>query len=120
MISVEDVLAHIVQEVRANAPDGNMSTAEDILAGLAFNIRISITTDVEETEADYLDRFGKGYTFYFRLANYEHGRILAGQIYWIMLGQRPDLSLHTGEKFGPDEKLYLFVHVTHLTPPPLN
>lgn len=120
MISVEDVLAHIVQEVRAGSPAGKASSAEDILAGLAFNIRVSITTDIEETEADYLDRFGHGHTFYFRLANYEHGRILAGQIYWIMLGQRPDLSRHTGDKFNGDDKLYLFVHVTHLTPPPLN
>ena len=82
-----------------------------------YDLHLSITTDVEETELDYLERYGKGHTFYFRFADYEHGKLLAGQMYWILLGVRPEMDAHTGDRFAPDDKLYLFVQVSNIQPP---
>lgn len=104
MVSVDDIMAHIEEGLRR---DG---VSEELIYGIRFQLHLAITTDVEATELDYLERYGRAYTFYFRLADYEHGKLLAAQMYWIFLGERPNMDLHTGDRFSPTDRLYLFVH----------
>lgn len=117
MVSVQDVLSHIAEDLRHYSGNDKLAAIEEFITGLAFDLHIAITTDVEETELDFMERYGKGHTFYFRLTDYEHGRQLAAQIYWVMKGWHPDMSHHSGDRFGPADKLYLFIHLSNITPP---
>lgn len=118
MLTIEDVFGHIAQEMRDYTAITDDSAIEEFLVGCSFDFHVAITNDVEESEADFMDRYGKGHTFYFRLADYEHGKLLAGQMYWIFMGKIPDMTAHTGDRFTADDKLYLFVHLANLFPPP--
>lgn len=117
MVEVHTILAHIARDLRQYSGTDNDAAIEEFIQGSTFNFHLAITTDVEETELDFLERYGHGHTFYFRLQDYEHGKLLAGQMYWIFLGKRPDMDQHTGNRFSPGDKLYLFVHVQDLYPP---
>lgn len=117
MVSVEDIFHKIAQDFRAYSGLDRSAAIDEFMSGHKFDLHLAITSDVEETELDFLERYGSGHTFYFRLADYEHGKLLAGQIYWILLGSRPDLSAHLGERFRPEDKLYLLIHVRNLVPP---
>lgn len=117
MVSVEDIFHKIAQDFRSYSGLDRSAAIEEFIAGHRFDLHLAITSDVEDTELDFLERYGNGHTFYFRLADYEHGKLLAGQIYWILLGSRPDLTMHSGANFKPDDKLYLLVHVRNLNPP---
>ncbi len=119
MVTVDDIFHHIAQDLRGYSGHDSYAAAEEFVLGCAFDLHISITTDVEETELDFMERYGKGHTFYFRLADYKHGRLLAGQMYWILLGTRPNMDAHTGDRFKEGDRLYLFVHVRNITPPPV-
>lgn len=118
MVSVEDIFHKIAQDFRSYSGLDRTAAVEEFVTGHRFDLHIAITTDVEETELNFLERYGSGHTFYFRLADYEHGKLLAGQMYWILLGKRPDLSNHHGARFGAEEELFLLVHVRNLNPPP--
>ena len=119
MITVDDIFGHIAQELRDYNAVADGAAIEEFLIGCTFDFHLCITDDVEEAEADFMDKYGKGSTFYFRLADYEHGKLLAGQMHWIFLGHIPDMSAHTGDRFKPDNKLSLFVHLANLFPPPV-
>lgn len=119
MVTVDDIFHKIAQDFRAYSGVDQSAAVEEFILGCRFDLHIAITTNMEETELDFLERYGHGHTFYFRLKDYAHGRQLAGQMYWIVLGAQPDMSAYTGECFGPEDKLYLFVHVRNITPPPL-
>ena len=119
MITVDDIFHKIAQDFRAYSGVDQNAAVEEFILGCRFDLHIAITTNMEETELDFLERYGRGHTFYFRLADYEHGKQLAGQMYWILQGTHPDLSTHTGDHFSPEDKLFLFVHVRNITPPPL-
>ena len=118
MISVEDIFLKIAQDFRSYSGLDRQAAVDEFIAGHRFDLHLAITSDVEETELDFLERYGAGHTFYFRLADYDHGKLLAGQIYWILLASRPDLSLHDGARFRPGDKLFLLIHVRNLNPPP--
>lgn len=118
MVSVEDIFHKIAQDFRSYSGLDRQAAIEEFISGHRFDLHLAITADVEDTELDFLERYGSGHTFYFRLADYEHGKLLAGQIYWILLGNRPDLSRQTGSRFRPEDKLFLLVHVRNLNPPP--
>lgn len=120
MVSVDDIFHHIAQELRHYSGADPKAAIEEFILGCSFDLHIAITTDVEETELDFLERHGHGYTFYFRLSDYEHGKILASQMYWILLGVRPDMNGYTGENFAPEDRLYLFVHVRNISTPPVH
>ena len=119
MVTVDDIFHKIAQDFRAYSGVDQAAAVEEFILGCRFDLHIAITTDMEETELDFLERYGHGHTFYFRLADYEHGKRLAGQMYWILLGTRPDMDTHTGDRFGLDDRLFLFVHVRNIMPPPL-
>jgi hypothetical protein len=116
MISVVDVLDHIAQELYGYSGGDPQAAIEEVLRACTLQFRMAVTDDVEEAEADFLDRIGRGHTFYFRLADYEHGRQLAEQMFWIFEGSRPGMDGYTGEMFAPDAQLYLFVHVQAVIP----
>ncbi len=119
MLTVEDVMLHIAQDLRDYTNTDQTAAIEEFLAGSMFDFSIAITTDVEETEFDFVNRYGPGHSFFFRLADYEHGKLLAGQMYWILQGSRPDLSGYKGHFFKPADRLYLFVHLRNINPPPV-
>jgi hypothetical protein len=110
-VIVEDILHHIAQQM--SCWNGAGDTAAP---GRFFDLHVSITTDVEDTELTYLKKYGEGHTFYFRLRDYKHGRSLASDLYYRIKGIRPDMSAYTGDSFTPDERLYLFVHVRDISP----
>jgi len=120
MVTVDDIFHKIAQDFRAYSGMDKAAAVEEFILGCRFDLHISITTNMEETELDFLERYGHGHTFYFRLVDYDHGRQLASQMYWILLGARPDMDNHTGDCFDPGDKLYLFVHVRNILPPPLD
>lgn len=119
MVTVDDIFHKIAQDLRSYSGVDQKAAVEEFILGCAFDLHVAITTNMEETELDFLERYGRGHTFYFRLADYEHGKLLAGQMYWILLGVRPEMEAHTGDRFAPGDKLFLFVHVRNIVPPPL-
>ena len=78
-------------------------------AGCDFNV--CITNDVEESEAEFMARYGTGNTYYFRLENYHHGRKLAAALYKRLTGHIYDLPENLMPKFTLSKNLYFFVHV---------
>jgi len=119
MITVDDIFHKIAMDFRAYTGVDPHAAVEEFILGCRFDLHVAITTNVEETELQFMERYGHGHTFYFRLANYEHGKQLTAQMYWILLGERPDMNHYTGEQFDPEAQLYLFVHVRNILPPPV-
>lgn len=117
MVTVMDVFQHIAQDLRSYSDKDQFAAAEEFLIGTNFDFSVAITTDVEETQLDLVTRYGAGHSFFFRLADYEHGKLLAGQMFWILRGERPDISAYTGKMFKPEDKLYLFVQLRNVNPP---
>jgi hypothetical protein len=109
MVSVDDIVRRIAQDLSINT--GINAPAAAIAAGGVFDMHIAITTDLEETELDYIKRYGYGHTFSFKLFDYEHGKNLARQLYYKVLGVQPNMDGHTGAKFAAGDKLHLFVHL---------
>jgi hypothetical protein len=119
-ITVDDIFHHIAQELRCYSDADPIAAVDEFLSGCIFDMHLSITTDVEETELNYLKRYGKGHTFYFRLEDYEQGKALASDLYFVLRGIRPDMSVHTGERFLEElDPLYLFVQVRNVIPNPV-
>lgn len=118
MVDIQTVLYHIAEELRQYTGGDKDAAIEEFVLGCTFSIHLAITTDVEESEWDFMERYGKGHTFYFRLINYQHGKHLASEMYWVFLGKRPSMDNYTGDRFDPSEKLYLFIHVGNINPPP--
>jgi len=116
MITVEDIFHKIAQELKGYSDSDKSAAIEEFITGCVFDLRLAITTDMEETKFNFLERYGHGHTFYFRLNNYEQGRRLASQIYWVMQGVHPDMSSYTGAQFSTEDQLYLFVHVKDVRP----
>ena len=116
MVDVHTILYRIAEDLRQYKGLDHDAAIEEFILGCSFNIHLAITTDVEESELDFLERYGRGHTFYFKLKDYEHGKLLAGQVYWIFLGLKPDMAAYTGDRFTPDDRLYLFVHVCDIEP----
>lgn len=116
MITADDVFHHIAQELRCYSGIDPIAAIEEFMTGCTFDLRISVTTNVEETEMSYLDRHGHGNTFYFRLRDYQHGKKLADEIFYLLQGFPAQKSGGTGDQFGPDDRLYLFIHVSNVLP----
>ncbi len=119
MVTIDDILHHIAQDLRCYSDVDPKGAIEAFVTGCMFDMRISITTDLEETELNYLNRYGQGRTFYFRLPNYERGKALAAELFYLIRGIRPDMSSYTGDKFNPQDALYLFLHLGSINPPPV-
>ena len=111
MITVNDVIHHIAQELPHYNGSDNPEELQEFVLGCVVGVHLSITTDVEATELHYLENYGRGRTHYFRLDSYQHGKELASDLYYIFQSKHPDLDGHTGELFAPGDRLYLFVHV---------
>jgi len=79
-----------------------------------LDLNVCITTDVEESEADFLSKYGSGNTYYFRLESYHHGRKLAAALYQRIKGTLLDLPENIKSKYPFNKNLYFFVHVREL------
>jgi hypothetical protein len=75
------------------------------------DFNVCITSDVEESESDFMSKYGLGSTYYFRLESYHHGRKLAAALYQRLLGQLKELPEYSISKTALHKKLYFFVHV---------
>ena len=120
MVTVDDIFHHIAQDLRCYSGVDRKAAVEEFVAGSMIDLHIAITTDIEETELSFLERYGHGHTFYFRLGSYAHGKQLAGQMYGILYGVQPDMDRYTGEHFDAGDRLYLFLHITSMRPLPAN
>jgi len=76
-----------------------------------YDLNVCITNDVEESEADFMTKYGAGNTYYFRLENYHHGRKLAAALYQRISGYIKDLPEYIISKNTLNKTLYFFVHV---------
>jgi hypothetical protein len=112
-VHIQDVLARIAQISSGFTGADAANEAGGHRLPFPVCLRLSITTDVERTELDYLNRFGHGATVYFSLKDYDHGRQLAKELFTAVSGKEPDMSIYNGSGFAPDDKLYLFVHIEH-------
>ncbi len=107
MVTIHDILHKI-------ASDQSNYT---IIAGEPFDItrgshdfNIAITDDVETTEEDFQGRYGNGNSYYFRLENYAHGKLLVSELVETIKGRKPDLSAHNGDQFNALKQLFLYIH----------
>jgi hypothetical protein len=77
----------------------------------ALELNVCITNDVEESEADFMNKYGAGNTYYYRLENYHHGRKLAAALYQRIKGYILDFPDHIFSKNSLNKTLYFFVHI---------
>lgn len=119
LITVIDVFHRIAQDIRAYSGVDREAAVEEFIQGCQFDLHLAITSNVEETELSFLNRYGHGHTYYFRLSSYEHGKSLASDMYLVLYGEKPEMNGYTGELFDSKEQLYLFVHIRDVIPPPL-
>jgi hypothetical protein len=118
MVGVYDIFFEIAQKLRSYTNTDPKAAIEEFLRGCTFDIHLSITTDIEETTLNYLERYGSGNTFCFPLNDYFHGKELVSDIYCLLKGERPNMCNHTGILFQPGEQLYLFIHLRNVEPSP--
>lgn len=112
MDGLDFLLAEIAHTVGGYPPTMRLSPSLDqYIAQFPYPLRLSITTDLDKTEAYYVEKHGKGDTIHVSLKDYEHGRQLAAHLYFKIRGVEPDMSPYTGEGFAPTDKLYLFIHI---------
>jgi hypothetical protein len=116
MVGVYDIFFEIAQKLRSYTNADPQAAIEEFLRGSTFDIHLSITTDIEETTLNYLQRYGTGNTFCFPLKDYFHGKDLVSDIYCLLKGERPNMCKHTGILFQPGEQLYLFIHLRNVEP----
>lgn len=111
MIAINDVLAHIAEvsyRYSNSAPD---SISQDFWLNYPYRLRVSITSDIEQSELDHLNRFGRNETVYFSLSDYQHGQLLAEELYNTLRNNPPEIAPYKEGKFNENERLYLFVYV---------
>ena len=77
----------------------------------SIDLNVCITNDVEESEFDFLNKYGAGNTYYFRLENYHHGRKLAAALYQRIKGYILDIPDYIFTKSSLNKTLYFFVHI---------
>jgi hypothetical protein len=111
MVTITDVLAHISEVSGGYSGVDPYAAIEEYWLHYPYTLRLAITTDVEETELKYLELYGQSDTVYFRLRDYEHGKQLAAELFYVITGMNPNMEVYTGELFNPDDALYLFVYI---------
>ena len=111
MVTITDVLAHITEVSGGYSGADPQSAIEEYWLHYPHTLRLAITTNVEDTELKYMEAHGKNDTVYFRLRDYEHGKQLAEQLFYIITGMKPNMDLYTGETFNGSDLLYLFVYI---------
>jgi hypothetical protein len=116
MVTVYDILQHIAQETGYNNSAVKRAGLSDMPAGALFDLRVCMTTDVEASELSYMQRFGRGYTLYFRIRNYGQGQKLAEDLYDLMPNVHPDASMYADDGEHTSGRLYLFIHIRYVPP----
>lgn len=119
MVTIDDIVQHITQQLHPGGGINVRSALKQLLESSMFDIHICITLDIEATELRYLQRYGKGHTFYFRLRDYEHGERLAKEFFYAMKAYYPVEAEQDERQFAPDTQLYLFINVLSMNPDPL-
>jgi len=76
-----------------------------------LDLNVCITNDVEESESDFMSKYGSGNTYYFRLESYHHGRKLAAALYQRLSGYIKELPENIISRNTLNKTLYFFVHV---------
>lgn len=109
MITLGDVLFKIAQRMHGYTGADRSAAIEEFIIGYAHDLHLAITTDVAGAEDAFRANYGKGHTFFFRLKNYEHGRSLTAQMYWLLLGRQPESSIPLGGEFSKRDKLFLVI-----------
>ena len=111
MVCLADVLVRIAEVAGGYSGRDPVAAMEEYWQHSTGKIRMSITADVIQTEQKYESSYGKRNTAIFRLRDYNHGKQLAAELFYMLKGQKPDMSAYTGDLFQPTDPLYLFVHM---------
>jgi hypothetical protein len=113
MATVADILHHIAQTLNYVSERAPRASAEDIPTGKNFKLRLCVTADVEATELEYLQQYGRGHTLYFRLRNLEQAQKLTRDLFEKIGTLYPDASIYSPLEAPNAERLYLFIHIRH-------
>lgn len=116
LLTVDHILAHIAEDIRLYSGKDRASAIEEFLTGITFAMHLAVTTNVEETGLDFMQRYGIGHAYHFAVDSYEHARELAADLYFILKGFKPDMQRYNGLQFPPKDKLYLYVYFKDVDP----
>jgi hypothetical protein len=83
----------------------------EFLSSSPFNLHVCITADIEATELRYIQEYGSGETFYFRLRDHEHGQRLAKDFFYSIKDYYPEVDICVGEDEIDNKQLYLFIKI---------
>jgi hypothetical protein len=110
MITLGDVLFKIAMRTHGFTGMNEHQAVEEFLRAYAFDITTTITSDVEQAEVLFLEKYGFGQTLYFRLSDLTHGRALETQLSQFFVGNKHDRQDEAAELVS-GESLYLVVYV---------
>ena len=112
MANVADILQHIAQALNLVKERRPRASAAELPTGQHFRLRLCATADVEATELEYMQLYGKGHTLYFRIRSHEQAQQLTADLFGQIGTLYPDASIYSpideGEACG---QLYLFIHI---------
>lgn len=110
MLHLFDILHKVACELHGYSGLDPEGAIQELFDGQTYRFTLAITDDVEESELDFLTRYGQGATFYFRLRDYEEGKTLAGSLHHFFTGKEPTPDANSSH-FEKGKQLYLFLHV---------
>jgi hypothetical protein len=116
MVTVDDIVQHITQQLCVDSRFNPITALREFLASSLFDIHLCMTPDLEATELSYLQQFGQGYTFYFRIRDYEDGKRLAREFYHAIIGYYPDVEYGAESSIDTGRQLYLFINIQYVIP----
>lgn len=119
MVNVDEIFQCIAKDLRGYSGKDPGAAAEEFLLGCVFDLHAAITDDVATTEKNFISKYGKGHSYSFALQDYEHGKRLASQMFWVLLGTAPDMEGASGLRFEKADQLFLFVHLRDIIPAPI-
>ncbi len=113
ILTAEKMMNRIALEMRGEGKC-SMRAPNNFWTGCSYEIHISITSDVCETEYDFTQRYGSGYSFNFSLSCYEEGKNLAGQLYKKIKKIDPDMSAYSVDSFKRSDLLSLVAYICNI------
>lgn len=115
MLHFLDLLHKVAVDMHGYSGTDPESALEEFFSGNNYRFTVAITDDVEDTELLFLNQYGTGRTFYFRMEDYATGKAMADNLHYFFTGGLPD-DTPSENPFGDDKPLYLFLHVRPAAP----
>jgi hypothetical protein len=118
MITIDDVVRHIAQEVLEYKGNGEGSEIELFLWTAPFDLDLHVTNCPEQIQSELSGRPGPGYSFFLRYASYEEAAKMASQLMWKLKGKIPKIGQDFGGRPAAGKDVCLVVHIQKLSTEP--